>query len=622
MVNHSATATTSTTLGGHCNNLAITPTPSPQLSKRKISHIYGATPPPTPINENDGPWNASLTAAIPATTTTTTTATTTTSTTTTAAAPTSDIIGDVVGNFGIWQLRTILIIFLCKIPASWFMACIMFTAPELYPGTEYSCDISQYGSSSANLSVTSNQCFVIDASSGSRSECEHFNYMSSFDSLIMQFDLVCLRDIFIAWTQYWHLFGVLVGGLTATWMMRTISPRSTYCVGAVAQILCGVVTGYARDFSLHCAFRCLSAVCCAIMFTAGQTIFVDITAGMHRIGAIILYDTFWSIGVILLPGLASFFSSWTFIYLGITFPTVLLILLLYWTPDSPRWLLKNAIDHHSIDFVERIVREGAEINDRSFKIPPDFNQQLQRLSERLKAQPPAAAWRQLWSGKRAKTHMIAAHVALACFIINFMGMLLNIRSFGREYVVPNSIAMGFSEIIGCFLALHFTLQHNKWKWQWAGGFNIIAGLLGCLGWLISGSKSLNAELAVTLWMILATISKSAVSCAQSMILACMNELVPANKKLPFVLSVVTWARVWLLSAPFFNVLKKIDTALSLTSYCIFSIIGGICTCLLLTPRTHVAPVSTQAELCNNKKEQSPLNAPVWTIESDVHNTRL
>eukprot|EP00099_Drosophila_melanogaster_P023164 NP_650849.1 uncharacterized protein Dmel_CG4462 [Drosophila melanogaster] len=534
----------------------------------------------------------------------------------------SDVIADVVGDFGIWQLRTILIIFLCKIPAAWFMACIIFTGPELYPGSEFTCDTSYLTSSSnSSFSISDNQCYVLDESTGTSSECEQFNYVSSFDSLIMQFNLVCLRDIFVAWTQYWHLFGVLVGGVMGTKMMLGISPRSTYCVGAVAQILCGVVTGYARDFSLHCAFRCLSAVCCAIMFTAGQAIFADITAGMHRIGAIILYDTFWSIGVILLPGLSSFFNSWSLIYVGITFPTIMLILLLYWTPDSPRWLLRHAADRFSIDNVEQILREGAAINDRSFKIPPDFRQQLEQLSERLKAQPPPAPWTELWKGKRAKTHMVAAHLALAFFVINFMGMLLNIRSFGRDYLVPNTIAMGFSEIIGCFLALHFTLKHNKWKWQCAGVFNILAGILGCMGWIFTNADSMDADLKVSLWMIIATIPKAAVSCAQSMILACMNELMPANKKQLFVFSVVTWARVWLLSAPFFNVLRKIDTAMSLTSYCVFSILGGICTSLLLTPRLSVSPVVPHLEQ-RNTKEQSPLNAPVWTVESDVNNTRL
>lgn len=132
---------------------------------------------------------------------------------------------------------------------------------------------------------------------------------------------------------------------------------------------------------------------------------------------------------------------------------------------------------------------------------------------------------------------------------------------------------------------------------------------------------MNPELKVTLWMIIATIPKMGVSCAQSMILACMAEVMPANKKVPYVFSVVTWARVWLLSAPFINVLKKIDVALSLSSYCALSIFGGICTCLMLTPRsTNAAPQNQEQDPAAAKKDISPLTKPVFTV--DISNTQL
>lgn len=38
----------------------------------------------------------------------------------------SDIIGHITGKFGQWQLRTVILIYLTKIPSSWFMACIMY----------------------------------------------------------------------------------------------------------------------------------------------------------------------------------------------------------------------------------------------------------------------------------------------------------------------------------------------------------------------------------------------------------------------------------------------------------------------------------------------------------------
>jgi hypothetical protein len=36
----------------------------------------------------------------------------------------ADIVGSFLGDFGKWQLRTTLIVFLVKIPAAWFMACV------------------------------------------------------------------------------------------------------------------------------------------------------------------------------------------------------------------------------------------------------------------------------------------------------------------------------------------------------------------------------------------------------------------------------------------------------------------------------------------------------------------
>lgn len=132
---------------------------------------------------------------------------------------------------------------------------------------------------------------------------------------------------------------------------------------------------------------------------------------------------------------------------------------------------------------------------------------------------------------------------------------------------------------------------------------------------------MNRELKVTLWMILATVSKAGVSCAQSMLLACMAEVMPANKKIPYVFSVVTWARIWLLSAPFINVLKKIDVALSLSSYCLLSIFGGICTCLILTPQTPT-PILEEKGRAGYNKNASPLAKTIWSVETNVNNTRL
>lgn len=198
---------------------------------------------------------------------------------------TGDIINQILGDFGVWQLRTVLIIFLCKIPAAWFMACIIFTAPDIYPNEGFTCDTRVYGGVD-NCSVSEDQCYVfVSYGEGNYAmrQCQEFNYADQFRSLIMEFDLVCLGDIFVAWSQYWHLFGMFVGSVVATRIMSVLSPRRVYVSGIWGLLACGVATGLMSDFSLHCAFRCLSAVCCSLMMTSGQVICECIGIDIDRV---------------------------------------------------------------------------------------------------------------------------------------------------------------------------------------------------------------------------------------------------------------------------------------------------------------------------------------------------
>lgn len=132
--------------------------------------------------------------------------------------------------------------------------------------------------------------------------------------------------------------------------------------------------------------------------------------------------------------------------MGISFPTVVLIISLFWIPEAPRWLIKNKND---LDAVENILLEAAAINDRLYYVPENLRQELQLYADNVSKMPPPSKWLDLWKGPRAKVHFIASHLALSFYIINFMGMLLNTRSFGRDYLVVNTIVTGELMITFC-----------------------------------------------------------------------------------------------------------------------------------------------------------------------------
>jgi len=219
-----------------------------------------------------------------------------------------DPIGAAVGEFGPWQLRAVLLIFLCKIPSSWFMACILFTAPgpkngEFYceppkelankdhsewitfshpevdyeVGREFNVDFcSIFKDAHHHVKDVLNEPNGLVWNKINRSQvvvpCESFQHNSIYDSIITQFDLVCTREILVAVTQFFHLFGVLLGGCIATKLLEFISPRRLMVIGMITQIIAGNLTGFAPYYGMHVVFRCLSAICCGQMYTAGGMI--------------------------------------------------------------------------------------------------------------------------------------------------------------------------------------------------------------------------------------------------------------------------------------------------------------------------------------------------------------
>lgn len=68
----------------------------------------------------------------------------------------------------------------------------------------------------------------------------------------------------------------------------------------------------------------------------------DITHGRAKRIVSVVFEVFWSIGLILLPGVSIFISSWTNLYLVVSLPTLFLIFLhRFETLLRPNWNISN-----------------------------------------------------------------------------------------------------------------------------------------------------------------------------------------------------------------------------------------------------------------------------------------
>lgn len=170
-----------------------------------------------------------------------------------------DVIRTVLGNGGGWQLRAIFLIYLVKIPSSWFMACVIFTAPAPWIG-EYFC--SPTHNNQVNISevnsidwIKATNPVVVDyhkenidvcqqyenaeerfehfqSASLSNAEywnngssklvqCHNFKFLTKDETVVSKFGLVCDKNYLVALTQSFHLLGELLGVLISNELLKS-----------------------------------------------------------------------------------------------------------------------------------------------------------------------------------------------------------------------------------------------------------------------------------------------------------------------------------------------------------------------------------------------------------------
>lgn len=113
-------------------------------------------------------------------------------------------------------------------------------------------------------------------------------------------------------------------------------------------------------------------VCCFFLSPV-----VDITGGKARTITSIVFELFWSIGLILLPALSIISGTWSHMYIAISTPTLALLFLYQVIPDSPRWFVRQG----KLEQAKEIILEGARVN--KIKVPDDVDHLLQMQSDAM-----------------------------------------------------------------------------------------------------------------------------------------------------------------------------------------------------------------------------------------------
>nr|XP_006978087.1 solute carrier family 22 member 3 [Peromyscus maniculatus bairdii] len=184
----------------------------------------------------------------------------------------------------------------------------------------------------------------------------NWRYVETHSTIVSQFDLVCANAWMLDLTQAILNLGFLAGAFTLGYAADRYGRIVIYLISCLGVGVTGVVVAFAPNFSVFVIFRFLQGVFGKGAWMTCFVIVTEIVGSKQRRIVGIVVQMFFTLGIILLPGIAYFIPSWQGIQLAISLPSFLFLLYYWVVPESPRWLITRKEGEKALQILRHVAK--------------------------------------------------------------------------------------------------------------------------------------------------------------------------------------------------------------------------------------------------------------------------
>ncbi|XP_007435151.1 solute carrier family 22 member 3 [Python bivittatus] len=177
-------------------------------------------------------------------------------------------------------------------------------------------------------------------------------------SIASEYDLVCENKWIVDMTQSVLNMGFLVGGFVLGYAADRFGRITIYLFSCFGAGLCGLIVAFAQNIVVFSIFRFLQGIFGKGTWMTSFVLVTELVGSDHRRVVGIVIQIFFTLGVVILPGIAYVIPTWQGIQLATTLPNFLFLLYYWLVPESPRWLITRKKGEKALQIMQSFAKEN------------------------------------------------------------------------------------------------------------------------------------------------------------------------------------------------------------------------------------------------------------------------
>ncbi|KAK3595201.1 hypothetical protein CHS0354_021517 [Potamilus streckersoni] len=400
--------------------------------------------------------------------------------------------------------------------------------------------MQEFNSSSYINDVMSSYFNINYSQPKAENACYKWVYDTSIFELtvVSEMDLVCDKKMYRAHSSMMYMVGYLVGVISMGILSDKIGRKNSYFISLVLITISAIITAWVPDFLLYVALQLLTGFADAGLFLSFYSLVIELVGPSKRAMMGAATHIMWVVGITLLCGIAFFIRHWRHLKMAISFPFVPLLVVWWFIPESPRWLMSKG----RYDEAKVILKQMATFNGKDMP-------EMVQLS--LK---PGEKKTQIWHifstcGMAVRTIIVFLNWMMVSML--FYGLTLSVENLGGNMYL-NFLIFCVQEAI-CYI-ISFVLM-NKVGRKTFHCSQMLMGGIACVATIfpvIFARKSLQ-------WLTttLAVIGRFGAAAAFATIYIFTSELYPTVIRNSALGASSMWARIGALIAPYIAELSNV-----------------------------------------------------------------